>query len=159
MRTSIYKLNKAFLRINVGQTNLRVRQECVREGGTRDEESDGGLCCSSSVERNVAVMSQLQEGACLPMTQSPERRRAPTGSASHQPRSSLNPLNLFSCFFCLLVFLRTDLLVDTATLLHRRSSPALTLGDKVRNGESKRMKGSEQEEHMGANNAIVLRAS
>lgn len=158
MRTSIEKLNKAFLWINVGQTNLRVRQECVREGGTRDEESDGGLCCSSSVERNAVVMSQLQEGACLLMTQSPERRRAPTGSASHQPRSSLNPLNLFSpLFFCF--FSRTDLSVDTATLLDRRSSPALTLGEKVRIGESKRMKGSEQEEHMGGNNAIVLRAS
>lgn len=59
----------------------------------------------------------------------------------------------------LFFFSRTDLSVDTATLLDRRSSPALTLGEKVRNGESKRMRGSEQEEHMGGNNAIVLRAS
>lgn len=61
--------------------------------------------------------------------------------------------------FFLFCFSRTDLSVDTATLLDRRSSPALTLGEKVRNGESKRMRGSEQEEHMGGNNAIVLRAS
>lgn len=67
--------------------------------------------------------------------------------------------SLFFLFFSFFVFLRTDLSVDTATLLRRRSSPALTFGDKVRNGESKRMKGSEQEEHIGANNAIVLRAS
>lgn len=46
-------------------------------GGTGDEESDGGLCCSSSVERNAAVMSQLQEGACLLMTQSPQLQAPP----------------------------------------------------------------------------------
>lgn len=40
--------------------------------GDGDEKSDGGLCCSSSVERNAAVMSRLQEGACLVMTQSPD---------------------------------------------------------------------------------------
>lgn len=49
---------------------------CER-GGTGDEESDGGLCCSSSVERNAAVMSQLQEGACLLMTQSPQLQAPP----------------------------------------------------------------------------------
>lgn len=61
--------------------------------------------------------------------------------------------------FFFFFFSRTDLSVDTATLSDRRSSLALTLGEKVRIGESKRMKGSKQEEHMGGNNAIVLRAS
>lgn len=48
--------------------------------GDIDEESDGGLCCSSSVERNAAVMSRLQEGACLLMTQSPDLHAPPPGS-------------------------------------------------------------------------------
>ena len=60
--------------------------------GDGDEESDGGLCCSSSVERNAAVMSRLQEGACLLMTQSPDLHAPPIS----QPQSSLNPLNLFT---------------------------------------------------------------
>lgn len=47
-------------------------------GLTGDEVSDGGLCCSSSVERNAAVMSQLQEGACLLMTQSPDLHAPPS---------------------------------------------------------------------------------
>lgn len=50
--------------------------------GDGDEESDGGLCCSSFVERNAAVMSRLQEGACL-MTQSPDLHAPP--SNSHNP--------------------------------------------------------------------------
>lgn len=48
--------------------------------GDGDAESDGGLCCSSSVERNAAVMSQLQEGACLLMTQSPDLHAPPSNS-------------------------------------------------------------------------------
>lgn len=44
-------------------------------------------------------------------------------------------------------------------LLDRCSSLPLTLGEKVRSEESKRMRGSEQEEHMGGNNAIALHAS
>lgn len=51
-----------------------------------DEENDGGLCCSSSVERNAAVMLRLQEGACLLMTQSPDLHAPPL-----HPLNSKNP--------------------------------------------------------------------
>lgn len=49
--------------------------------GDGDEESDGGLCCSSSGERNAAVMSELQEGACLLMTQSSDLHAPPPQTA------------------------------------------------------------------------------
>lgn len=60
---------------------------CQSEAGmcerrrTGDEEFDRGLCCSSSVERNAAVKSQLQEGACLQMTQSPQLHAPPPSKA------------------------------------------------------------------------------
>lgn len=61
-----------------------------------------------------------------------------------------------SCLFSGLTIQPTLLLL---LLLVRCSSPLRTLGEKVRSEESKRMKGSEQEEHMGGSNAIVLHAS
>lgn len=85
--------------------------------GDGDEESDGGLCCFSSVERNAAVMSRLQEGACLLMTQSPDLHAPPP--APQQPKSSLNSLNLFTAsaarhskslfFFCFTLTLTVTL--------------------------------------------------
>lgn len=53
-------------------------------------------------------------------------------------------------------FLFSGLTFQPALLLDRCSSPSLTLGEKVRSEESKRMRGSEQEEHMGGKQCNCL---
>lgn len=64
---------------------LKREARMCRKGWTGDEEFDRGLSCSSSVERNAAVMSHIQEGACLLMTQSPQPQAPPPQSPPQSP--------------------------------------------------------------------------
>lgn len=75
---------------------LKREARMCRRGWTGDEEFDRGLSCSSSVERNVAVMSQIQEGACLLMTQSPQPQAPPPQS----PHPSLWSASVFMQHEC-----------------------------------------------------------
>lgn len=119
--------------------------------GDGDEESDGGLCCSSSVKRNAAVMSRLQEGACLLMTQSPDPQAPPT----QQPQSSLNPMNLF-----------TSSNNKTFQFTHQHHITSLHFNPqcwwmcrKILEQRIKRMKGKQQEGTRGSRKTITIACS